>query len=266
MKFSIITVCYNSVKTIRTAMESVLRQKNVDFEYIVKDGGSTDGTLDVVKEYEPKFNGRMRWISDSDEGMYDAINLGIIISRGDIIGIMNADDFFETDHALVDVERVFGTDEKLRAVYADVRFIRQTGETDLDKLRATKTQRYYSATFWMPWMLQWGFMPPHPSVYIMRDEFFKLGAYKLCYKIAADYELLVRYLRKEELKARYLDECLVAMRAGGKSTSGWRSNLLLNQENVRANRENGYLCCLPMMFPKYLFKIWEYILPRFGLK
>ena len=114
-------------------------------------------------------------------------------------------------------------------------------------------------------MFQWGKMPPHPGVYIRRDCFEKFGDYKLGYKIAADYELLVRFLRKHAIRARYLDKCLVCMTLGGLSTKNWKSNLLLNHEIVRGNRENGYFCCLPMLLPKYAFKIWEVILPRMGV-
>ena len=126
------------------------------------------------------------------------------------------------------------------------------------------TSRYYSAKHWKPWMLQWGKMPPHPSVYIRRELFEKYGLYKLGYDIAADYELLIRYLRMAKLRTRYLNESLVRMRMGGKSTRGWKSFVTLNREIVRGNRENGYFCCFPMLLPKYLFKVFEFILPRLG--
>lgn len=113
-------------------------------------------------------------------------------------------------------------------------------------------------------MLQWGKMPPHPSVYIRRELFDQYGLYKLGYDIAADYELLIRYLRMAKLRTRYLNESLVRMRMGGKSTRGWKSFVTLNKEIVRGNRENGYFCCFPMLLPKYLFKIFEFILPRLG--
>ena len=114
-------------------------------------------------------------------------------------------------------------------------------------------------------MFQWGKMPPHPGVYIRRECFEKLGYYKMGYYIASDYELLIRFLRKNAIRARYLDKCLVCMGLGGRSTKNWKSNLILNQEIVRANRENGYFCCLPMLVPKYFFKIWEFILPKLGI-
>ena len=170
------------------------------------------------------------------------------------MGTLNADDMLEGDDALARVAAAFG--DGVDAVYADVRFVKDDLET---------TVRHYGARRWRPWMLRWGKMPPHPSVYIRRGLFERLGPYKLDYEIAADYELLVRYLRRGRVPARYIDATLVKMRMGGKSTRGWRSNLKLNQEIVRGNRENGYFCCLPMLMPKYAFKIFEFILPRLGL-
>ena len=263
MKVSIITVCRNSAKTLPTAIESVLGQRDVELEYIVVDGASTDGTTDLLKEYELKFNGRMRWISEPDKGMYDAINKGIKMSTGDIVGILNADDVLASDETLAHIASAFEPQEvrspksEVDCVYADIRFVKDDLNT---------TVRYYSAKHWKPWMLQWGKMPPHPSVYIRRELFEKYGLYKLGYDIAADYELLIRYLRMATLNTRYLNECLVRMRMGGKSTRGWKSFMTLNKEIVRGNRENGYFCCFPMLLPKYLFKIFEFILPRMGFK
>ena len=308
MKISIITVCYNSAATIRTALESVLRQTWPEVEYWVVDGGSTDGTVDVIREYETKFGGRMRWVSEPDRGMYDAINKGIRRATGDVIGILNADDVLSDDRVIERVAGAFGgsslvhycgsalvgeqgatgnkqsaagsgissgiptlstnarmnsrTNELLQVLYGDIRFVADRRGVGLDELRAEPTVRNYSARHWRPWMLQWGFMPPHPSVYIRRSCFERLGDYALDYRIAADYALLVRFLRKARLNGRYLPMCFVDMRVGGMSTKNWRSNLLLNQEIVRGNREAGYFCCLPMLLPKYAFKVWEFVLPR----
>ena len=255
MKITLITACRNSTATIRTAIDSVLGQKGVDVEYIVVDGSSTDDSVGVFKEYEPRFNGRMRWTSEPDKGMYDAINKGIKVATGDVVGILNADDLLESPDTLAHIAAAFTAD--VDAIYADIRFVKDDLQT---------TSRYYSAKHWKPWMLQWGKMPPHPSVYIRRELFNKLGLYKLGYDIAADYELLIRYLRKAGIKTRYLNECVVRMRMGGKSTRGWQSFMTLNKEIVRGNRENGYFCCFPMLLPKYLFKIFEFILPRLGFK
>ena len=351
MKISLITVCYNSAAVIRTALESVLRQTWPEVEYWVVDGGSTDGTLEIIREYEPKFGGRMRWVSEPDRGMYDAINKGIRLATGEVVGILNADDVLADDrvlervagycdhgvvamasvktgagragaraghaigisrgespeegaddHGVVSMASVktgvgragaraghamgisrgespeIGPDDHgvvamasvktgagragADVLYGDIRFVADRRGIGLDALRAEPTVRYYSSRHWRPWMLQWGFMPPHPSVYIRRECFERLGDYALDYRIAADYALLVRFLRKARLNCRYVPMCFVDMRVGGMSTKNWRSNLLLNQEIVRGNREAGYFCCLPMLLPKYAFKVWEFVLPR----
>ena len=237
------------------------------------DGGSNDGTVDIIKDYANKthnsqlttHNFSFRWLSERDHGMYDAINKGIKMATGDIVGILNADDILATPDTLAHIASAFENSQltthnsqlPIDCVYADIRFVKDDLQT---------TSRYYSAKHWKPWMLQWGKMPPHPSVYIRRELFDKLGLYKLGYDIAADYELLIRYLRKAGIKAHYLNECVVRMRMGGKSTRGWKSFVTLNREIVRGNRENGYFCCFPMLLPKYLFKIFEFILPRLGFK
>ena len=261
MKISVITVCFNSSATLRATMESVLLQKGADVEYLVVDGGSNDGTVDLIREYEPRFAGRMRWISERDEGMYDAINKGVAMATGDLIGILNADDRFEDERVLADVVRAFEeSDGDLDGVYGDIRFVR--GESD-------KTTRYYSSGFWRPWMHNWGYMPAHPSVYVRKGVFAKYGGYKLGYLISADFEWMTRIFcgsrrgrRLPPIKSRYLKRCMVTMRLGGKSTGGLKAMWILNAENVRANRENGYFCCLPMMAPKYCYKIWGYVFNR----
>ena len=256
MNISLITACYNSAATIRSCLDSVLSQQGIDLEYIVVDGGSKDGTVDIIKEYSTRSTSptRFKYISERDRGMYDAINKGIKMATGDVVGILNADDMFESPKTLAHIASVFTPD--VDAIYADIRFVKDDLQT---------TSRYYSAKRWKPWMLQWGKMPPHPSVYIRRELFEKYGLYKLGYDIAADYELLIRYLRMAKLNTRYLNECLVRMRMGGKSTRGWKSFKTLNKEIVRGNLENGYFCCFPMLLPKYLFKIFEFILPRLGI-
>ena len=259
MKVSLITACYDSAATIKTTIESVLAQRGVDIEYIVVDGGSQDGTVDIIKKYSTRSTRstrfEFRWLSERDEGMYDAINKGIKMATGDIVGILNADDMFESEDTLAHIASAFTAE--IDALYADIRFVKDDLQT---------TSRYYSAKHWKPWMLQWGKMPPHPSVYIRRELFDQYGLYKLGYDIAADYELLIRYLRMAKLNTRYLNECVARMRMGGKSTRGWKSFMTLNKEIVRGNLENGYFCCFPMLLPKYLFKIFEFILPRLGLK
>ncbi len=262
MRVSIITAAWNAEKTIADAIESVFAQKldeGDEIEYIVVDGASNDGTMEVVREWEKRLREKVevekrlsfRRVSEKDEGLYDAINKGIKMATGDIVGIVNADDYLDGNDVIASVIKRFKT-TNASVVYGDIRFVNSFG----------RTVRYYGAKHWKVWMFQWGKMPPHPGVYIRREQFEKLGYYKLGYKIAADYELLIRFLRKNALAAKYLDKCLVCMRLGGKSTKNWKSNLTLNQEIVRGNKENGYFCTFGMLLPKYFFKIWEFIGPK----
>jgi len=204
----------------------------------------------------------MRWVSERDRGMYDAINKGIRIATGEVVGILNADDVLSGDDVIAKMAAAFEHHPETEVVYGDIRFVANRLDADLDEIRGEKTVRYYSARNWHPWMLQWGFMPPHPSVYIRRTCFEHLGCYALDYRIAADYALLIRFLHKAKLRCQYMAMCFVDMRVGGMSTKSWRSNLLLNQEIVRGNLEAGYFCCLPMLLPKYAFKVFEFVLPK----
>ena len=262
MKITIITACHNSAATLSVAMDSVLTQTHADIEYLVIDGASTDGSQTLIESHAPKFNGRLRWISEPDSGMYDAINKGIALATGDVVGILNADDAFSSPGVVARMAAAFTENPALDAAYGDIRFVKNCADVSLEDFWALKTVRWYSSRHWRPWMLQWGFMPPHPSVYIRKTCFEKLGVYAPDYRIAADYALLIRFLRKAKLRLAYVPMCCVDMRTGGVSTRNWRSNLLLNQEIVRGNREAGYFCCLPMLAPKYLFKVFEFIVPK----
>ena len=296
MKISLITACYNSAKTIKTAMESVLSQKGVEIEYIVVDGGSTDGTVAIVEDFltqrrvtaaqaglafcsEPSraervprgaeyaekqrdFRFEFKWMSERDKGMYDAINKGIKMATGDVVGILNADDVLASDDTLAKIaaqfgERGTGNGERVECVYADIRFVKE-GES-VEALREAPTVRYCSAAKWRPWMFRFAAMVPHPSFYVRRECFERLGGYSLDYRICADFELELRYLLLAKLKAAYLPECVVIMRMGGMSTSGWRSNLVINREDLRALRAHGIWSCMPLIYLKYLFKIWGFV-------
>ena len=186
--------------------------------------------------------------------MYDAINKGIKMATGDVVGILNADDVLASDDTLAHIVSAFNTDSyplapdssRIDAVYADIRFVRE-GET-VEAVRKAETVRYCSAKRWRPWMFRFAAMVPHPSF-----------GYSLDYRICADFELELRYLYLAKLKAAYLPECVVVMRMGGMSTSGWRSNLVINREDLRALRAHGIWSCLPLIYLKYLFKVWGFV-------
>ena len=297
MKISIITVCYNAERTIADAMKSVARQRTqvkvkgegarrIELEYLVVDGGSTDGTVREIENFAKELKNEQfhcspssspspltftfRWLSEKDNGMYDAINKGIKMATGDVIGILNADDVLDGDQVLARVDREFARYDQMTAkgkgerfkdldcLYGNVRFVKELGG---------KTLRICFARWWKPWMLQWGYMPPHPAIFIRKECFEKWGGYepdRKEYRIAADYELLIRFFRVHQMKARYMPVCTTVMRTGGVSTRNVEARKKLNEEIVKANRANGYFCCFPMLIPKYFVKIWEFIVPRMG--
>lgn len=253
MIISIITVTFNSSKTLRDTIRSVLSQSFLDIEYIIVDGLSNDKTVDIIKEYEPLFQGRLKWISETDNGLYDAMNKGIRMATGDIVGIINSDDFYHREDIIEKVVEVFKT-STVQAVYGDVRFVRSN---NLDK-----TVRYYSSKYFFSSLFRYGFMPAHPTFFTYRHYFKEFGFYKTDYKIAADYELLIRFLYIHHLKSRYLALDFMKMRMGVASTASVKSNMLLNKEIVRACKENGIWTCRGMIFLKYIIKIFGFIFTR----
>lgn len=254
MKISVITVTYNSEKYLENTIKSVLDQKYKDYEYLIIDGESGDSTMDIVKRYEPLFEGRMRYVSEKDNGMYDAINKGILIASGDIVGIINSDDFFHRTDILDIVAHEFENNSSTQAIYGDVRFVHPN---NLDK-----TVRYYSSKNWRPWRFRFGFMPAHPSFYTYKENFEKYGYYKYDYHIAADYELLIRHLYNNKVPSKYIPLDFMKMRTGGRSTNGLKSNLILNREIIRACKENGIWTCMPLLLCKYFIKVFELIFTR----
>lgn len=254
MKISIITVTYNSANTLVCTIESVLKQKYEDYEYIVVDGGSKDATVDIIKEWEPKFNGRMRWISEKDKGMYDGINKGIRMSTGDVVGIINSDDFYHREDIFQIINDTFKAHKGIEAIYGDVRFVNPNN--------LNKTVRYYSSKNFKPWRFRFGFMPAHPTFFTYKRNFEKYGFYKYDYHIAADYELLIRHLYVNKVPSLYVPVDFMKMRTGGRSTDGIQANIRLNKEIVRACSENGIWTCMPLLFLKYFVKVFELVLTK----
>lgn len=249
MKISIITATYNSASTVKNTIESVLRQSYTDIEYIIVDGKSKDNTIDIVKSYEARFNGRLRWISEPDKGIYDAMNKGINLATGDVVGILNSDDFFTSDSIIQSVADAL-KDESLDSVFGDIHFV---DDSDL-----TKSVRYYSSALFRPWKLRFGYMPAHPSFYARRKVFEQNGLYSLDYKIASDYDMMVRLFYKAGITYKYLPLDMVTMRTGGVSTANLKNRILITREDVKACRTYGMYTCLPMVCVKYLTKIFEF--------
>lgn len=228
MKISIITATFNSGATLRDTMQSVLSQDYDDFEHIIIDGKSKDNTLEIVKELEPRYNGKLHWISEPDKGIYDAMNKGINMASGDIIGILNSDDFYSAKNILSTVANEI---EAFDAVYGDIHFV---NDEDL-----TKCVRYYSSKGFEPWKMKFGFMPAHPSFYCRRDVYLKYGMFDLSFRVAADFEQLLRLLYIHRIKTKYIPLDFVTMRTGGASTSGLQSHKKIFADHLRAYRKNG---------------------------
>ena len=245
MTLSIITVCYNSEKTIKKTIESVLCQKYKDIEYIIVDGGSTDNTINIIRGYGNRIS---KFISEKDNGIYDAINKGISLAKGDIVGILNSDDIFYDNDTISCIADKFKRNKDLESIIGDIVFVKPNG----------KTHRHYGAFNWTPNKFSWGLMPPHPTFYCKRTLFAKFGSYRNDFKIAADYELLIRFLLVNKISYEYIPKILVKMNLGGISTKNIRSNLRINKEVLRACKLNNIDTNILKLYTKYLIKLKEY--------
>ncbi len=251
MKISIVTAAYNSGKTIADTFEGVLRQSYLDYEYIVVDGCSKDNTIDVIKEYEPRFKGKMRWVSEPDKGIYDAMNKGIKMATGDVVGIINSDDFFTSNEVLESLAKEFGKDSSLDAIYGDIHFVK---DEDL-----TKCTRYYSSSYFRPWLLRFGFMPAHPSFYVRKEVYERHGLYDLQFRTSSDFEMMVRLFGKNKIKSKYINMDFVTMRAGGESTAGMEAKKKVNRDIASSLKKHGIFTCQAFQWIRYLWKAVELI-------
>ena len=249
MKISLITVIYNAGGMLRCAIESALHQTYPNLEYIIVDGASKDNTRDIIRTYESLFNGRMKWISEPDRGLYDAMNKGIRMATGDVVGILNSDDFFTSNDVLEKVAECFA-DNDVDAVYGDIHFVRSD---DLNRC-----VRYYSSRIFRRGLMRLGFIPAHPSFYCHRECFEKYGCYKTDYKIAADFDLLLRFIYVHRIRIKYLPVDMVTMRLGGASTSGLKSRMTGMKEHLRSFRENGVRTNRFLLSLRYFYKLTEY--------
>ena len=245
MKISLVTVTYNSGLTLRDTIRSVLSQSYPNREYIIIDGASQDNTIDIVKEYEPLFNGRMRWKSEKDDGLYDAINKGITMATGEVVGILNSDDFFTSSIVLEEIVNNFN--ENIDAIYGDVHFV---NSNDL-----TRSIRYYSSKVFRPSLMILGFMPAHPTFYCRKFCYEKYGLYKIDFKIAADFDLLLRFIYVHHITLKYLPLDMVTMRVGGASTNGLKSHVCIMKEHLRSFKENGLKNCALLLSLRYFYKL-----------
>ena len=249
-KVSIITVCFNSAKTIRDTIESVLSQDYPDIEYIVIDGGSSDETISIVKEYSDRISAI---VSERDRGIYDAMNKGISLATGEIVGMLNSDDIYINEHAVSDLMGVM-QDAQTDSVFADLIIV--------DPLDLNKIMRYYDSSYFTPKKFRYGWMPAHPTFFVKKSLYEKVGPYSIEYKISADYEMLIRLLWVEQASYAYLRKPMVRMRHGGTSTSGLGRNWLLNMEIIKACKANGIYTNLLFLASKIPRKLFEFMVNR----
>ncbi len=222
MKVSIITVVYNGEKTIRETIESVLAQEYEAVEYIIIDGNSTDTTKDIIQSYGQRIN---TFISEPDLGIYDAMNKGIRLATGDIVGILNADDIFDTPRIIPDlVERFKETEAD--AVYGDLLYVAA------DNL--SHVIRNWKAGHFSPISFLWGWMPPHPTFFIRREWYDNFGTFRLDLGSSADYELMLRMVQKHHAKLAYIQKVMVRMRVGGVSNVTIKNRILANRNDKKA--------------------------------
>lgn len=235
MKISIITVCYNSEATIETTIQSVAAQTYKNIEYIVVDGSSKDGTLDIIKRHEDKIT---KWVSEPDKGLYDAMNKGIGMATGDVIGLINSDDLFCDNKAIEKVMDIFIKNPSLDSVYADLYYVAQNDINKIIRKWITGRQRKFNK----------GWHPAHPTLYIKKNVYKKHGLFDLTFKLAADFEIMLRFLDKYKIKATYLKEPLVKMRLGGETNKSFYNIYKQNIECVRAFKQNN-IFVIPIMYP-----------------
>jgi glycosyltransferase involved in cell wall biosynthesis len=244
-KISIITVVYNNSQTINCTIESVLAQDYPNIEHIIIDGASTDGTVEIIKSYSIQI---AKFISEPDKGIYDAMNKGLKLATGDIIGILNSDDFYADNTVISDIVREF-QEKNVQMVFGDLVFVKPD---DLNKV-----VRFYSTPNFSPSQFAWGWMPPHPTCYIKRSVYERYGDFKTDYRIAADYEILTRFMAKHKITYSHISKILIKMRTGGISTRSLQSNWILNQEIVRGCAENGINTNMIKVLSKFLTKIFQ---------
>lgn len=242
MKVSIITVVWNNKETIKDAIDSVLGQMYEDIEYIIVDGASTDGTVEVVKSYGGRIT---KFVSEPDKGLYDAMNKGIALATGDAIGILNSDDFYIDDKVIERIVKEF-EEKQVDSVFADLVYVKSS---DLKKV-----VRYYDSSQFLPDKFQYALYPAHPTFFVKKWVYDKYGLFKTDYKIVADFDIMARFLYTNKISFAYLKEPIIKMRVGGASTSF--SSIWINSlEQLRVCKENNIDSNIFKILLKYPIKL-----------
>lgn len=242
-KISIVTVCYNSADTIRDTIESVLAQDYPNIEHIIIDGLSTDGTQDIVRKY---LSDRTKLYSEKDKGLYDAMNKGLGLASGEIIGILNSDDIYANNKVISLVASRFES-RNVGIVYGDLYYFK-TGHPD-------KPLRYYRGGMFSLKRVSYGLVPPHPTFFIKKEVYEKHGTFDTRYTLSADFDLIIRLLGVHKIPFEYLNVVLVKMRIGGKSTSSLKRTFIMNKEDLISCKRNGIRTNIFKFYCKYLVKL-----------
>lgn len=226
MKISIITVAFNNRVFLEDCIRSVLSQTYNDIEYIIVDGGSTDGTLDIIRKYEDKISA---WISEPDGGIYDAMNKGIGMATGDVIGFLHSDDLYADEWVIERVAKAF-VENGVQSVYGDLIYVNRNN---------SKVIRYWRAGRYSEGLINRGWMPPHPTFFVRREVYENYGSFNTSLKIAADYELILRFFGKQKINTYYIPRVLIKMRMGGSSNKNIRNIIRKTIEDYEALKING---------------------------
>jgi glycosyltransferase involved in cell wall biosynthesis len=246
LKVSIVTVCFNSENYIKDAIESVLNQTYKDIEYIIIDGGSIDKTIDIVKSYGNKIS---KFISEPDKGIYDAMNKGLKLASGAYIGILNSDDFYINNNIIEEIVKQIETN-KTDSLYADLIYIKAD---DTNKhIRYWKSGEFISGSFRKGWH------PPHPTFFVKTDLYQKFGYFNMDYALAADFELMLRFLEKEKITTQYYKQAIIKMRLGGATNKRISNIYKQNIECYKAFKKNGLSVSLLYPFLRLLPKITQF--------
>lgn len=233
MKISIITVTYNSAQTLTRTIRSVCRQSYKDIEYIIVDGESADTTMTIVKEFAEQYP-FIRYVSEPDNGIYDAINKGIQMATGSIIGLVNSDDVLADNDTITHIVERFKK-ERCDILYGDLQYVRY----EAIEHNPPRVVRYWRSNDFSEHLLSYGWMPPHPTLYCRRSVFNKVGLYRTDFRISADYEFILRAFSHREFRTSYLPEVIIRMETGGVSNRDFRAMTIKTQEDFRALRMNG---------------------------
>ncbi|KAF0130588.1 MAG: hypothetical protein FD155_1398 [Bacteroidetes bacterium] len=247
MKISVITIAYNSGHSISDAIDSVLSQTYNDIEYIIVDGKSKDNTVEVVKSYGSRIS---KFVSEPDKGIYDALNKGIRMASGDVIGFMHSDDLFASDDILAKVAEIFKTND-VDSVYGDLQYVYKND--------TNKVLRYWKSGRFSLRRLKMGWMPPHPTFYVKKKVYDSYGLFNTDFRIAADYDTMLRFLGKHRISTYYLPEVMVKMRVGGASNRSLKNIIKKTKEDMKAIQDNNFGSFFTLVF-KNLRKVKQFII------